>query len=191
MLGVVHTHPGSLRHPSDGDFRGDSQWVGRLRGREGLFGIGTADGQVRNDELLSEKPQPHVQAHGELLLSWYALGENDQQYRPLDVQLTPGPDLALPLHGIWEIIEEFCEPLERLCRQQVGVTFDIVPGQIGSALAVSMKLAEQNSSLRIVLEGTEAAIYWQRGQELLAVDSAEGPLDRRVYLVLAELVGKS
>src|SRR5262245_26679576 len=32
MLGVVHTHPGSLRHPSDGDYRGDIQWVGQLRG---------------------------------------------------------------------------------------------------------------------------------------------------------------
>ena len=40
MLGVVHTHPGTLRHPSDGDFRGDSAWVGQLRGREGVFGIG-------------------------------------------------------------------------------------------------------------------------------------------------------
>src|SRR5262249_2914566 len=26
-LGVVHTHPGSLRHPSDGDYQGDSEWV--------------------------------------------------------------------------------------------------------------------------------------------------------------------
>ena len=45
ILGVVHTHPGSLRHPSDGDLRGDSAWVGQLRGREGIFGIGTADGK--------------------------------------------------------------------------------------------------------------------------------------------------
>ena len=37
MLGVVHTHPGSLRHPSDGDYRGDSAWVGQLRGGEGVF----------------------------------------------------------------------------------------------------------------------------------------------------------
>src|SRR5262249_1299726 len=34
ILGVVHTHPGSLRHPSDGDLRGDRDWVGRLRGGE-------------------------------------------------------------------------------------------------------------------------------------------------------------
>src|SRR5438105_1121077 len=41
-LGVVHTHPGSLRHPSDGDYQGDCQWVSCLRGQEGVFGIGTA-----------------------------------------------------------------------------------------------------------------------------------------------------
>src|SRR5436305_849688 len=45
ILGLVHTHPGSLRHPSDGDFRGDSRWVPKLRGGEGVFGIGTADGR--------------------------------------------------------------------------------------------------------------------------------------------------
>src|SRR5262249_53985037 len=43
IVGVVHTHPGSLRHPSEGDYHGDSLWVGQLRGGEGVFGIGTAD----------------------------------------------------------------------------------------------------------------------------------------------------
>ena len=43
MIGVVHTHPGSLRHPSEGDYQGDSQWVSQLRGGDGIFGIGTAD----------------------------------------------------------------------------------------------------------------------------------------------------
>src|SRR5262249_26918649 len=52
ILGVVHTHPGSLRHPSDGDFRGDSNWVGQLRGEEGIFGIGTADSKPANGTLV-------------------------------------------------------------------------------------------------------------------------------------------
>src|SRR5262249_28365136 len=33
IVGVVHTHPGSLRHPSDADYRGDSTWIEQLRGR--------------------------------------------------------------------------------------------------------------------------------------------------------------
>src|SRR5580698_157804 len=43
IIGVVHTHPGTLRHPSNGDYSGDSVWVHQLRGREGVFGIGTLE----------------------------------------------------------------------------------------------------------------------------------------------------
>ncbi len=73
ILGVVHTHPGSLRHPSDGDYAGDRQWVQHLRGREGVFGIGTADAQAADTGLFAEQPRPHVQTMGELRLSWYSL----------------------------------------------------------------------------------------------------------------------
>jgi proteasome lid subunit RPN8/RPN11 len=190
-LGVVHTHPGSLRHPSDGDYQGDSDWVSQLRGGEGMFGIGTADGQGGNGVVVGQQPEPNVQGYGPLLLSWYALGTNDPRYRPLDVQLTIGPDLALRLHDVWSTIEAFAEPLERLCVQQAAVTFDVVPGRNGSALAVCLKLAETETALRIVLEGAEAGLYWQRGQELLAVDMPPGSLDRSVYLVLAELAGQT
>ena len=27
MVGVVHTHPGSLRHPSEGDYQGAREWL--------------------------------------------------------------------------------------------------------------------------------------------------------------------
>ena len=118
------------------------------------------------------------------------MAEGDSRYRPLEVQLTLGPDLALPLHGIWTTIEWFAEPLERLYRQQAGLTFQIVPGQYGAALAVRVKLAQPQQALRVVLEGKEAAFYLQRGPELLAVDSPATELDRGVYLVLAELTGQ-
>jgi proteasome lid subunit RPN8/RPN11 len=190
MLGVVHTHPGSLRHPSDGDFQGDSAWVGRLRGSEGIFGIGTSDGLSSNGVLVGRQPQPHVQGFGELLMSWYALAVGDRHYRPLDVQLTLGPDLALRLHEVWCTVEVFAEPLDRLCRQQAGITFDVVPGKSGSALAACLKLAEPGTALRIIMEGKEAAFYWQRGQELVSVEPPTGPLDRCVYLVLADLAGQ-
>jgi proteasome lid subunit RPN8/RPN11 len=190
MLGVVHTHPGSLRHPSGGDFQGDSLWVSVLRGGEGIFGIGTADGPRSNGLLVGSQPHSHVQCLGDLVLSWYALGEGDNQYRPLEVQLTIGPDLALPLHAIWGTIERFADPLERLCQQQAKVSFQIVPGRKGAALAVSLRLAEANSSLRVVLEQQEAAYYWQHGQEFHSLNPPADQLDRAVYLVLAELAGK-
>jgi hypothetical protein len=190
-LGVVHTHPGDLCHPSNGDFLGDSQWVRQLPGEEGVFGIGTAD-RKRDDGLeQTRQPDQHCQLCGPLRMSWFALGRGDRHYRPLDVQLTAGPDLALPLHDIWATIEEFALPLERLWQQQAGMSTAIVPGQRGPALAISLKLAPAETALRIVLEGREAAFYWQRGQELLAVDPPRGPLDRSVYLVLADLAGQS
>ncbi len=68
ILGVVHTHPGSLRHPSDGDLRGDGQWVANLRGREGVFGIGTADGPETAGDLFAHQPRPHVQCLSGLAL---------------------------------------------------------------------------------------------------------------------------
>jgi hypothetical protein len=190
MLGVVHTHPGSLRHPSDGDYQGDSQWVGGLRGTEGVFGIGTADGDRPASTAVAHHPRPNVQCLGELSLSWYALRSGEKRYRPLDVALTLGPDLARPLHPVWSTIETYAEQLERLYRQQAGVTFQVISGLYGPALAVNLKLADPGTSLRLVLESKEVRYYLVRGDELLLVDPHESQIDRGVYLLLAELTGK-
>jgi proteasome lid subunit RPN8/RPN11 len=190
MLGVVHTHPGSLRHPSDGDYQGDSQWVGQLRGREGIFGIGTADAEPGRGPVVARQPQPYMQCLGELCLSWYSLREGDRNYRPVRVELTLGPDLARPLHPIWMTIERYADQLDRLCRQQAGVAFRAVEGPDGPALGVEVKLAEPGELLRLVIRGKEAQYYLVRGDELLAVDPDEERVDRGVYLLLAELAGQ-
>jgi proteasome lid subunit RPN8/RPN11 len=191
ILGIVHTHPGSLRHPSDGDFQGDSLWVGRLRGGEGIFGIGTADSPPAKGTLIARQPQSHVQCLGELRLTWYSLKEGEKRYRPLPVTLTLGPDLARPLHFIWSMIEAHAEQLDRLCRQQARVTFEVIPGAQGPALAVNILLAEPEGTLRLVLEKEEVRYYLVRGGEVFALDCAETQLDRGVYLLLAELAGQS
>jgi proteasome lid subunit RPN8/RPN11 len=190
MLGVLHTHPGSLRHPSDGDYRGDSQWVGQLRGREGVFGIGTADADPGRGTVVARHPQPHVQCLGELRLSWYSLRDGDRHYRPLQAALTLGPDLARPLHPIWLTLERYAEQLDRLCRQQAGVAFRVVEGPDGPALGVDIKLAEPGELLRLVIRGKEAQYYLLRGEDLVAVNPDEERVDRGVYLLLAELAGQ-
>jgi proteasome lid subunit RPN8/RPN11 len=191
MLGVVHTHPGSLRHPSDGDFQGDTAWVGRLRGREGVFGIGTADGKASRGTQVASQPKGNVQCLGELCFSWYTLAEGDRRYRPLPVHLTLGPDLARPLHAVWETIEVHAEPLDRLCRQQAGVTIDLADGTGGRALAVHLALAEPGSKLRLLLEKKDARYFLLREQTLAEVKPNAQPIDRGVYLVLAELAGET
>ncbi len=194
MVGVVHTHPGSLRHPSDGDFRGDSLWVGQLRGREGVFGIGTADGDFEpaGGALFARQPKSHVQALGPLNLSWYALAEGDQAYRTIPVQLTIGPDLARSLHPVWETIEAFAEPMDRLCRQQAQVSFEVAAGAdglegVGRALAVNVKLADPDSKLRLLLEKDRVRYHLHRNGDIIELDPKAGPVDRGVYLILAEL----
>jgi proteasome lid subunit RPN8/RPN11 len=193
MVGVVHTHPGSLRHPSDGDFQGDSLWVGQLRGKEGIFGIGTADGEEpvgHSPTRVAWQPKSHVQCLGNLRLSWYALGVGDAAYRPLPLQLTLGPDLARPLHPVWDTIENFAGALERLCRQQAGMTFELVQGREGPALAVHLQLAQPGNCLRLLLEKKQACYYWIMNNDLVEVAPKEDRLDRAVYLILAELAGK-
>jgi len=188
MLGVVHTHPGSLRHPSDGDFQGDSQWVEHLRGREGIFGIGTADADPSAEgTTIAQQPERHMQCWGELCFCWYALLQGDRHYRPVPVALTLGPDLARPLHPVWLTIERYAEQLDRLCRQQAGVTFQVVSGLYGPALAVNLSLAEPNQKLRLIVEDKEVRYYLVRDGELLEVETHEAQVDRAVYLVLAEL----
>jgi hypothetical protein len=190
ILGVVHTHPGSLRHPSDGDYAGDSQWVKHLRGEEGIFGIGTADARPGNASLFAEQPKPHVQTMGELRLSWYSLRAGAPAYRPLPVSLTIGPDLARPLHGIWTTIEAHAERLERLARQQTGVTFAMADDDRGRALEVQVPLAEPGAAVRARVTEKEVRYYLVRDGRLSEADGGDDRVDRGIYLLLAELAAE-
>lgn len=175
-LGMVHTHPGSLRHPSGGDFEGDSAWVTRLRGGEGVFGIGTADAK-------NETQAAHQQIEGPLLFSWFALGEGEKSYRRLPVSMTPGTDLARPLHALWDTLECFAAPLERLARQLSGLTMKAA----GVTLVVTVQLAKPEDRLRVVLQKEAAWYYVEQGTRISAVDPKERSLERAVFLILAEL----
>jgi proteasome lid subunit RPN8/RPN11 len=190
IVGVVHTHPGTLRHPSDGDFRGDSGWVKQLRGGEGVFGIGTVDGEPTPGPVFARQPQPHVQCLSDMRLSWYALGAGDRNYRPLAYAITLGPDLARPLHPLWSTIEAHAESLDRLYRQQARVVFEVTPGLAGPALAVDVSLAEPGNAVRVLLEGKQVRYFVELEGELLAVNASEPRVDRGVYLLLAELAAR-
>ncbi|MCI0640957.1 MAG: Mov34/MPN/PAD-1 family protein [Gemmataceae bacterium] len=193
LLGVVHTHPGSLRHPSQGDFEGDSRWVGQLRGGEGVFGIGTSD---EADPLTPDpspsrarevQPEPHRLVWGELGFSWYALAKGDRRYRRLPATMTLGPDLARPLYSVWRLLERHAEEIDRLCRQQNGVAFEVANGEDGPSLSLRLPLAEPGTSLKVLVEPKETRFVYQEGQDLSSVDPDEERIDRAVYLVLAEL----
>jgi hypothetical protein len=191
-LGVVHTHPGSLRHPSDGDFRGDSVWVRQRQGEEGVFGIGTADGRqvagpAGRDAVFASRPRPNVQCLGELCFSWYSLRAGQRNYQALPVELTLGPDLARPLHDVWPTLEEHAERLDRLYRQQTGVHCGVTKSEGGLALTVTVPLAEPGDAILVLLRPKEVRYYVSRGGEVFAVDCPAESVDQAVYLLMAEL----
>lgn len=191
ILGVVHTHPGSLRHPSDGDFQGDSQWVKQRRGGEGIFGIGTADAAKNatptRGVLFAQQPRPNAQCLGNLCFSWYALRAGERSYRTLPVELTLGPDLARPLHEVWTTLEEHAERLDRLYRQQSGITCGVTEEEAGLTLTVTVPLAETGDAIRVLLRPKDVRYYVLRGGEVFAVDCPADSVDQGVYLLLAEL----
>jgi proteasome lid subunit RPN8/RPN11 len=190
ILGVVHTHPGSLRHPSEGDLRGDRDWVQNLRGREGVFAIGTADGMSAGPTEFAFQPRPNVHCLEGLRFSWYALGADDVGYRPLPTELTIGPDLARPLHPLWPTLEAHAERIDRLYRQLAGVRFEVMNDEWGPALALTVPLAAAGEAVRVVVRRKEVRYYVVRGEEVFEVQHRDDYVDRGVFLLLADLAAR-
>jgi proteasome lid subunit RPN8/RPN11 len=186
MVGVVHTHPGSLRHPSDGDYRGDIQWVGQLRGSEGIFGIGTADGLANVAPREVQQPRPNMLMHERLRFTWYALREGDRNYRPVSLTIVPGPDLASRLRVVWDILEDHATRIERLAFQQARAQFEVLP----QGLALVMPLAE-GPLLRTQMSKDGVRYFLQDGDDLRVADLAEPRIDCGIYQLLAQRAGQA
>jgi proteasome lid subunit RPN8/RPN11 len=184
IIGVVHTHPGSMRYPSDGDLHGDRQWVAQLRNGEGVFAIGTADARVGESS-------PHLQVFTDTCFSWYALSASDKEYRPLLIRTRPGSDLAGPLRAHWATIESHAVALNRLFRQLAIVRFSTLLEDGQNHLVLSIALAEKNQQLRLLLSDVDVRYYWEKDGELIAVDPLESNIERGVYRILAELAKDS
>jgi proteasome lid subunit RPN8/RPN11 len=184
MLGVVHTHPGSLRHPSDGDYRGDIQWVGQLRGAEGVFSIGTADGKYTRPGEEAWRPRPNMICRGSLSFTWYTLGDGAGSYQAVPTELVDGPDLAANLRSAWDVLEDHALRLERLARQQARLAFEVLP----NGLAALLSLADGHA-LRATLTKEGVRYFLLRDGQPLATDLHEPRVDRGVYQLLAELAG--
>lgn len=184
LLGVVHTHPGTLRHPSSGDFCGDREWVRNLRGGEGIFGIGTvSDNAPKNGVAIH--PQPQTLQYADLRFDWYTLADGDKKYRPVPVELTIGPDLAKPLRKIWTDIENHAVVIDRLARQLMNVQFEI-----GESLNILVGLAA-SGQLRACIEGKSVRFFYEVGEDAFQIDLPAGTRpDQGIYLILAELAAR-
>lgn len=190
MLGVAHTHPGTLRHPTSEDYRGDLQWLANLRSPEAVFGIGTADAEPGHEAGISWQPAPNVHCLGDIRLSWYVLGKGDRNYRPIPVELTIGSDLAIPLRPVWEELEAHAERLVRVVRQLNRVKLEVAPGHQKSALTMTVPLPDDGRAIRVELEGKAVRYRLLTKDGALAADLREDRVDVGVFLMLSELAAR-
>lgn len=192
ILGVVHTHPGSLRHPSRGDLTGDRDWVPNLRGGEGVFAIGTVAGKPAGAGVaVGGHPTPNVQTLAGLRFDWYTLAAGDTAYRPVPVELTIGPDLGGPLRPVWDVIEAHADRLDRLARRFAAVRFEVADAGDGPALLVTVGLGGPAESVQVLLQGKAVRFFYDAGGELTQLDLPAGTApDHGVYLLLAELAAR-
>jgi hypothetical protein len=65
------------------------------------------------------------------------------------------------------------------------VTFEVVEDE--RALLARLPVLDTGDTLRILLHGDEVTFVLDKGGVLIAIDPQEPPLDRAVFLVLAEL----
>jgi proteasome lid subunit RPN8/RPN11 len=190
ILGVVHTHPGSLRHPSRGDYEGDSEWVKLLRGKEGVFGIGTVEAEQDDNWLpMVAQPTENSWSWRGMRFNWYALAAGDRNYRPIPVQVVLGEDLARPFLPVWETLEWHAAGLEELFRRlsalHVEACSDSDAAGLNSYLSVSIPL-ENGQEIRALLHGPKMRFFYDDGEQTYEV-AGEPPVDRGIFLLLAEL----
>ena len=180
-LGLLHTHPGSMRHPSDGDYRGDINWVEGLRGGQGVFGIGTASEQP------GRVPAVHEQERESLTFSWYTLSAGERNYRDVPVSIEPGPDLALELRTVWDEIETHAGRLNSLAGQLALVRFAIGSGSQKPALIVRVALVDNARSIEVMMEGKDVRYFVADGSQIMVAEFRDDRVDRGVYAMLTEL----
>jgi hypothetical protein len=109
----------------------------------------------------------------------------------LPVDLTIGPDLARSLHEIWSTLEFHAERIERLCRQQSALRFEVMSDEWGPGLLLILPLAEPGDSVRVLIRPKEVRYYVLRSGELLEVQHHDEWVDRGVYQLLAFLAARA
>jgi hypothetical protein len=181
LLGVVHTHPGTLRHPSRGDYQGDREWIKQLPGEQGLFGIGTV-----TDDSSSESPD-HVQVQEGLRFDWYSLARSEHRYKPCPIEVVAGIDLAADLRPVWSLLEEHAVVLDRVARQLAKVRLMVI-SEPDPALGILIGLPDANQSLQVICQANHRQfIYEVNGAAFRPDLPADVPLEQAIYRFLQEL----
>jgi proteasome lid subunit RPN8/RPN11 len=187
VLGLFHTHPGRLRHPSSGDYQGDIQWVKKLPGKQGVFGIGTVDHESPIRGEFATKIAINTFSMTGMRFDWFSLASGDSNYVKVPIRWTLGEDLAKPLHVVWDAMEIHAGEIEKVLAQQAKATCGITQGAAGHQLTLSIPLAGSAGKIIVFIFKDKVQYFFEKNEQLFAVDIQEDKVDRGVYLVLAEL----
>ena len=187
VLGLFHTHPGRLRHPSSGDYQGDIQWVKKLPGKQGVFGIGTVDHESPIRGEFATKIAINTFSMTGMRFDWFSLASGDSNYVKVPIRWTLGEDLAKPLHVVWDAMETHAGEIEKVLAQQTKATCGITQGAAGHQLTLSIPLAGSSGKIIVFIFKDKVQYFFEKNEQLFAVDIQEDKVDRGVYLVLAEL----
>jgi hypothetical protein len=103
------------------------------------------------------------------------------------IRWTLGEDLAKPLHVVWDAMETHAGEIEKVLAQQTKATCGITQGAAGHQLTLSIPLAGSAGKIIVFIFKDKVQYFFEKNEQLFAVDIQEDKVDRGVYLVLAEL----
>lgn len=200
VVGMAHTHPGSLDRPSEGDYRGDIHWVRKLPGKQGVFAIGIwqfdepvnflgeESNQGSGDVRQVAAPVTGFQ-DGRSRFNWFSLSEGDGWYKACPMEPVPGDDYGQSVREHWEVLEHFAGSIDRLLQMQPGMRMGLLPVSDGlaPAMVLCQPLARDGEELQVVLQGREARFFRMSAEEIDELQAPRERLDTAFYEVMAEL----
>ena len=182
---------------------GDSQWVPKLRKREGIFAIGVWDFDNSLNSGFDAAKYQHedeeaADVRGSCLLShasgrarffWFALAQGDNWYRHLCVEETAGEDLGREIRGHWEVLEHFAGSIDRLARMQPALRMGLMPLDRMEipTIVLCQPLAREGEELQVVLQGSEVGFFRTTAEKSEEVVGTQERLDAAFYEVMARL----
>lgn len=203
VIGMAHTHPGSLDRPSEGDYRGDIVWVRKLPGRQGVFAIGVwefdepvnfLDDDANQGSGDVREPVPPIAPvscfrDGRSRFNWFSLSEGDGWYKACPMEPVAGDDFGQSVRQHWEVLEHFAGSIDRLLQMQPGMRMGLLPVSDGvaPAMVLCQPLARDGEELQVVLQGRDARFFRMSAEEIDELQAPRERLDTAFFEVMAEL----
>ena len=91
------------------------------------------------------------------------------------------------MHVVWDAMEVHASEIEKVLAQQSKASCAITKSASGHQLTLSIPLAGSAGKILVFIFKDKVQYFFEKNEQLFAVDIQEDKVDRGVYLVLAEL----